>query len=524
MTIRRLLIALSCTALLGGAAAFLTGAVGLVETHGNSMAPRINAADLVLVHASNTYRVGDVVAYTSPELGQVVLHRVVSIHDNGTYTLRGDHNTFDDPEQPTEQQFIGKELLHVPAGGIWIDRLTSPIALGILAFAVLAAGGTAANARPRSTKRTKRTPMAQHAATTRSARTASSWPARWRTIVAVAAATLCIGLALGVMSWTRPTASIATNADPTARTVTFAYRADVPPSPAYDDTRVSAPDPIFRRLTDKVNIRYTYRGEPGTVSVAGELSTPSGWHSTVPLQPPVTFNEPEHAATVPVDLDRLERHAHAAADAIGIPATQIDIAIVPTITTEDGGTFEPELRFALTPLQLSLVGGPSTLEAVDPTTTQSPDPAQSAQGTFALAGYEVRVASVRTASVALIVGSLALLCLVGLISTRRTASEGAAIKRRYASILLPVEPMTSPPGRPIVDVTDFAALAKLSERYGLMVMYWNRANVDTFTVHDDGITYRYRTSNGTGTGNDVECAIATAATAAHHSGPLRTGI
>jgi signal peptidase I len=521
MTMRRLLIALSCTALLGGVVALLTGAVAMVETHGNSMAPRINAADLVLVHASNTYRVGDVVAYTSPELGQVVLHRVVSIHDDGRYTLRGDHNTFDDPEQPTEQQFIGKELLHVPAGGIWIDRLTSPIALGIVAFAVLAAGGTATNARRRGTKRRRRTPMAQHAAPTRSARTASSWPPRWRTTMAVAAATLSIGLALGVMSWTRPTASIATPAEPTARTVTFTYQADVPPSPAYDDTRVTAPDPIFRRLTDKVNIRYAYRGEPGTVSVAGELSTPSGWHSTVPLQPPVTFNEPEHTATIPVDLERLERQAHAAAAAIGIPATQIDIAIVPTITTEDGGTFAPELRFALTPLQLSLIGGPSTLEAVDPTTTRSPDSPQSAQGTLQLAGYELPVASARTASVALIVGPLALLCLAGLISTRRTASEGAAIKRRYASILLPVEPMTSPPGRPIVDVTDFTALAKLSERYGLMVMHWTRANVDTFTVHDDGITYRYRTSTGTGTGtgNDVGSAIDTAASAAH---PART--
>ena len=337
--------------------------------------------------------------------------------------------------------------------------------------------------------------MSQHAAPTRSARTASSWPPRWRTAVAVAAATLCVGLALGAMSWARPTtsnASTSTTADETARTVTFSYQADVPRSPAYDDTRVTAPDAIFRKLTDQVNIRYAYRGAPGTVSVAGVLSTTSGWHSTVPLQSRVTFNEFEHTATIPLDLDRLERHAHSAADAIGIPATQIDLAIVPTITTQDGDTFAPELHFALTPLQFSLVGGPAALQVVDPTTTRTPD---SAQGTFQLAGYELPVSSVRAVSVALIVGPVVLLCLVGLLSTRRTASEGAAIKRRYAALLLPVEPMTSPAGRPIVDVTDFTALAKLSERYGLMVMHWTRANVDTFPVHDDGITYRYRTSN-----------------------------
>ncbi|UUZ60969.1 signal peptidase I [Nocardioides sp. B-3] len=325
------------------------------------MAPRMNAGDPVFVHASNTYRVGDVVAYTSPELGRVVLHRVVSIHNDGGYTLRGDHNPFDDPERPTEHRVIGKELLHVPAGGIWIDRLTSPIPLSIVAFAVLASGGTAVDTRRRGKKKTRKTPMSQHAAPTGSARTASSWRPRWRTTMAVATATLCIGLALGAMSWTRPTtsnASTPTTADETARTVTFTYRADVPPSPAYDDTRVTAPDPIFRKLTNQVNIRYAYRGEPGTVSVTGELSTPSGWHSTVPLQPRVTFNEFEHTATIPLDLDRLERHAHSAADAIGIPATQIDLAIVSTITTQEGDTFAPELHFALTPSSSASLADP----------------------------------------------------------------------------------------------------------------------------------------------------------------------
>ncbi|UUZ60968.1 hypothetical protein [Nocardioides sp. B-3] len=73
--------------------------------------------------------------------------------------------------------------------------------------------------------------------------------------------------------------------------------------------------------------------------------------------------------------------------------------------------------------------------------------------------------------------------------------------------------MTSPPGRPIVDVTDFTAPAKLSERYGLMVMHWTRANVDTFTVHDDGITYRYRTNNPNSTEIDRGTATIPAAAA-----------
>jgi signal peptidase I len=487
---RRLVVGLSCTALLGGVLAFLTGSVALVETHGNSMAPRITAGDLVLVRASTGYGVGDVVAYTSADLDQVVLHRVVSIED-GRYTFRGDHNDFDDPEQPTRPQLIGTELVHIPAGGVWLDRLTSPTALGILAFGLLA-GGTTVETRRRRRKKAGKTKMSQHVAPPRSARGATGWPPRLRTTVAIAAVTGVVGLMLGAVSWTRPTTTVDTVTDQAGRTMTFSYHADVLSSPAYDGTRVTAPEPIFRKLTDQVDLRYTYRGAPGTVSVAAELSTVSGWTATVPLQRPVTFDDPDHTGSVQLDLNRLEARAQAAAEAIGIPAAQVDIAVVPTITTGGGDTFAPELAFALTPLQLTLLGGKPALTVSDTTPTQRSGRAES---TLGLAGYQLSVSALRTVSVALALLGLLMLCLLGLVSARTATSEAAVIKRRYATMLLQVEPMTSPPGRPVVDVTDFPALARLAERYGLLVMHWTRSNVETFIVHDDGITYRYRTGH-----------------------------
>jgi len=59
--------------------------------------------------------------------------------------------------------------------------------------------------------------------------------------------------------------------------------------------------------------------------------------------------------------------------------------------------------------------------------------------------------------------------------------------------LVEVQPLPSPPGRPVVDVVDFPTLAKLAERYGLLVLHWTRSDVDTFVVQDEGVTYRYRT-------------------------------
>jgi hypothetical protein len=59
-----------------------------------------------------------------------------------------------------------------------------------------------------------------------------------------------------------------------------------------------------------------------------------------------------------------------------------------------------------------------------------------------------------------------------------------------------VHPMTAPSSRPVIDVTAFATLAKLAERYGLLILHWSRSDVETFIVVDEGSTYRCRTGAG----------------------------
>jgi signal peptidase I len=467
----------------------LGGTARWVVTTGNSMAPRISDGDLVIVRASNTYAVGEVVAYNSADLRQVVLHRVTSI-DDGRYTFRGDHNDFYDPEQPTRQQLLGKELVRIPAGGIWLDRLVNPAVLGVLAFGLLA-GGTALDEKRRHRHRRRSKAMSQHAAPARTPRRAIAWAPWLRTAVAIGSVAGSIGLLLGAVSWTRPTTELQTTTAQSERTMRFSYHADVPPSPAYDSTRVTEPAPIFRRLTDKLDLRYSYRGDPGTVTVAAELSTASGWRSHVPLQKAVSFDDRDYAGTVRLDAKRLEARAQAAAETIGIPSDHLDVAVVATIRTADGDVFAPRLTFALTPTQLTLVGDTASLTVADTTPT---DRDTRADNTLGIDGYQVSVSALRAGSIVLVVTGLLTLCLASMATRRNPRNEAAAIKRRYAPILLHVEPVASPPGRPVVDVTDFPALARLAERYGLLVMHWTRSDVETFIVHDDGITYRYRAS------------------------------
>lgn len=479
--------------LLTGTAGLASGSLALVTTHGISMAPRMAAGDLVLVRSS-TYEVGDVVAYHSRELKQVVLHRVIG-REGPHYLFQGDNNDFVDPEKPTADDLVGKELLHIPGGGVWLDRLTSPTALGLIAFALLAAGGGAAHTRRRRRLR-KGATMARHAArTSRSRVVLSTMSPRLRAVTAGTAAVGALGLALGALTWTRPLLTLAPSAQQDAQSMTFAYSAAVPQTPAYDGTTVSSPDPVFRRLTNTVNVRFTYQGSPGSVTVNATLTTASGWHSTVPLAARQTFTSSRYQGTVRLDLTALERRASAAAAVTGLPAEQLTVTVAPQVTTTDGMSFAPTLGLALTPLQLKLAGDPTTLTVQDSTAVQ-----QSTQvpRTLSLLGRDISVAIGRTVStVVLLVASLAAVALLLLARRSAPANAGAAIRRRYAPLLLPVHPMPTPAGRPVVDVTEFTTLVKLAERYGLLILHWTRSEVETFIVQDEGTTYRYRTSADT---------------------------
>jgi signal peptidase I len=476
----------------------LGGGTTYVTTHGNSMEPRISQGDLVLVRESPTYEVGDSTAYWSDLLDTVVMHRIVAIED-GEYTFQGDNNSWLDPETPTEDKLIGNELLHIPQGGVWLDRLTSPVALALIAFGLLAAGGTTVSRRRRLRRRT----VSQHAARTaqRSSRSLSGLPS-WATTTAAAAGVVGIlGVTLGFAAWTTSTEPVSpvveTSTSDSNQTMTFSYTAEVPKSPAYDDTTVTAPQPIFRKLTDDVEIEYTYQGEPGTVSVAAELSTASGWQSTVPLGSPKSFTEDTYTGTAALDLAALDRRAQAAAAATGIPVSQVDVKVVPTVTTSGEDDFAPELTLTLTPLQLTLAGDSSALTVEEGDAAVAEKATTPAAPSLGLAGREIPVSTARTLSLAMALGALLAAIVLGLMARASAhGTETAMIRRRYGQMLVKVQPMPSPDGRPVIDVVDFPTLAKLAERYELLILHWSRSNVDTFVVQDQATTYRYRTGTG----------------------------
>ena len=118
----------------------LGGSTSFVTVDGTSMLPNLHRSELVALRPASAYRVGDVVGYRSPLLHRVVLHRIVAIH-GAHYVLKGDNNTFLDPDRPTRSHVVGKLWFHVPSAGRAVQLLHIPWIVGALAVLLVLALG-----------------------------------------------------------------------------------------------------------------------------------------------------------------------------------------------------------------------------------------------------------------------------------------------------------------------------------------------------------------------------------------------
>ena len=127
----------------------LGGTTSFVVVDGTSMLPTLQGSDLVALRKASSPEVGDVVGYRSALLGRVVLHRITAI-DDGRYVLKGDNNSFIDPDRPLRSEIVGKVWFHVPTGGHVIAWLHVPWVLAaVAALLVLAVGLDGAGPRSR---------------------------------------------------------------------------------------------------------------------------------------------------------------------------------------------------------------------------------------------------------------------------------------------------------------------------------------------------------------------------------------
>lgn len=463
-----------------------SGAGAFVSTHGVSMNPLYHQGDLVVVARADEYSPGDIAAYHLHGGSEVVLHRIIDADADG-FTLKGDNNQSVDLDHPAAADVIGKAVFHVKHGGDFLKVLTSPPLLGLVALALLSTAAPTLNRRRRRRAARSR-PMSRHIPRPRATTTLRAMLEGPRsTWTATTAAVGLVALGLGAWAWAGPAHEAPAAAD--APRMVFSYSAEVGRTPAYDTSSVTSPTPIFRRVTDTIDVHYSYRGPAATITPVAELSTPGGWNTTIPMGDPATTTARTGQGSITLDVAALEARASRASKVTGLPATPLTIKVVPAVAGE-GLNFEPALELAVTPLQVSAVDPAAfTVTAAEPGGNQ---PVRA----MSVGTWRLTAAAARPLSAALLVLCLAALSAIA-VTARRAPQGGAAerFRRRWPSLLVPVHPMPTAAGRPIIDVVDFPTLAKLAERYGLLVLHWSRSDVETFIVQDDNTAYRYRTGD-----------------------------
>ncbi len=307
-------------------------------------------------------------------------------------------------------------------------------------------------------------------------------------VVAVLAA---LGITLGVLGWMKPAASTKKDNSDSTQSITFSYSATVKPSAAYDTTTVTSPDPIFRKLTDEVDLHLSYQGMPGAISVSAVLSDGTGWHSAMLIAPLTRFAEQTYDMTMHLNLSVFDQRAKLAAHAIGSGANSLVVEMRAQVTTRGEHIFTAPLTFNLAPLAFTLANGANSLVVQGPGALSAPI---LQQREISVLGYSIMAAAeARSYAAMLLIVALISAAAIALIGRRDGPVRSRAdIERRHSQLLVHVEPMASPPGKPVVTVDNFAELVKLAERYGQMILTWTRADADDFIVRDEGITYRYR--------------------------------
>jgi len=124
------------------------GQASYVTIRGVSMEPVMHKGDLVILRKGSHYEVGDIAAYRSTDIHQVVLHRIVG-KDGQRYIMKGDNTTGPDRQRPVFADFVGERWIQVDGAGTWLNRAREPKSAALLAgLAVLLAGGSVGASQP----------------------------------------------------------------------------------------------------------------------------------------------------------------------------------------------------------------------------------------------------------------------------------------------------------------------------------------------------------------------------------------
>lgn len=350
--LRRILGVVLVIATVALVAAFATGRLTAVSTHGVSMEPGHRAGDLVVVARSERYELGQVVAYRDRATGSTVLHRIVG-GDAAGFVLRGDNNGSDDVDRPPADALIGRQVLHVPALGRYVAGPGGLAAVGAVAVLLGLASALVPGRRPDARS-------GPDEAGAPDVPVAPAAPRRARRAAVIGGIVVVdVALAVGVVAaHVRGASTVEPPRVPT-HSISLRYRASVPVSDTYPDGEIATGDVVFLRLADHLEVLADYA--PTTpdevrVHLRAVVTASNGWRDTFDLAEPVTAHGEPVRLAGRLDVRKLTGRVARVAAATGVPAEAADVvleAVAEPAAVEPAGGEPVAARLTLVATELS---------------------------------------------------------------------------------------------------------------------------------------------------------------------------
>lgn len=478
----------------------LGGSTSVVKASGRSMEPAIHAGDLVVLRREGDYQLGDVVAYQSRTLHEMVLHRVVE-ESGGSYTTRGDNNAWLDPDHPAHHEISGRQWLLIPHGGILLTWFSIPVILMVGAVAGVLSSGRRKADTVRGPNR-GRPPVAVRRAARHKPRPWPQFSGALPDPTAPSFAVTCAVLALGA-AWLGSTAFGLPLHVPAARpvayqqTLTFDYQGRAQPGVAYPNGTLGWGDPVYTKLVNEVLVSVSHHvtgpqlgPTTGQLTLAVRMEGANGWQARLAPDVRVPLAAVGTKASIPIGLARipdLEREVRAATGAeLGGLTVVVEATATPRLTVAGQSatsTFRSTVSFRFDPAQLVLDAEEKTATSSNTVRVPRSQPAQ-----MRLLGVAVPVWLARLASFALGLTALAGMVAMGFFLLH-PRGVGFRIAHRYHGRLVEIQDVETE--LPVVDLATPQDLFRLADETGAVVLHYGKPRQSEGWLLEYGAT-RYR--------------------------------
>ncbi|MBN1452121.1 MAG: signal peptidase I [Anaerolineales bacterium] len=516
------------------------GLAAYVVIAGQSMEPNLHFGDLVIVHKSSDYQVGDVVAYQNADIDRYVIHRIIA-KKNGRFVLQGDNNAWIDKYEPTRQEVLGKLWVHLPNFGTYMQKLREPIYMAIFAGLI----GSMAAATLFVSKRREKQPMKENSRKTElnirkglatlgqharfgklmerfsrnrtqntdilsigrdSGQNGGQGRNSMETLFFALAVVAFLSLLLGILSFTRPATQMISDEIGYQHLGFFSYSAAAPAG-VYDTTTIRSGEPIFPSLTCSIEIAFNYslaavapENIGGSYQLTAVLAHPqSGWQRTIPLQEQTPFSGNAFNTQARLNLCEVVKLVESVEEITSARPGVYILSIDPRVHVAGliagralDSTFEPNLTFQYDRTQFYLAGPNEDANLLNPSEANSLREEKRIQNTVSFFGAELNVPILRTIAVIGLVLSLSGLAVLWLqLDNIARTDQETFVRLKYDPLIIDVEENSLRTSTQSIDVNSIDDLAKLAEKHNMLILHETQDSVDHYFVHLDGISYVY---------------------------------